>query len=463
MFSAACHQFVNSVGKNTLIPVPSLDEQDNVKPLQLVIMKKKRKFFFFTKYSYHPTEFQLTEVLQDSSPISVAVEEEVLSSDYQRTTKLSLKGKFGFDLVQDIMDVDLETSDTVTIQVKFGKVVKTEVDKSVLMQELRKRKLNLQHPFIKQVRQNKNKVLCLVTGVAHLTEEGHINRDTTLDAKADASGKVLHKLSTNAEVDVEKSRELGLASNTALAYNVNELNVSLEDGSMEMVMALELHGGFQDSLDYDEVDASLDLHKQDKDFQNPEEVFQAILDLPEKDRSELRSVILNMMSLPRDIQIFIKLVEKLESQEAQEINVQDLQKQLLTPRQSWLYLLELAGITVQASGELSVPREVTPLLTCFGVVFDALSGIQEEELDLIRKCAPQTVPALFVIFQAGLSETKVTVSDVEPVLKDAIAIKLLEQLGYSVSEQEILPPKDLPFTMDEVYWVMFALWGQKSK
>ncbi|KAL3854079.1 hypothetical protein ACJMK2_013359 [Sinanodonta woodiana] len=463
MFSAACHQLVNSVGKDTLIPVPSLDEQDNVKPLQLVVMKKKRKFFFFTRCSYHPTEFQLTDVLQDTSPISVKVAEEVLSSDYQRTTKFSLKGKFGFDLVQDIMDVDLETSDTVAIQIKFGKVAKTEVDKPVLMQELMKRKLNLDHPFIKQVRKNKNKVLCLVTGVVHLTEEGHINRDTSLDTKAEASGKILHNLSTNAEVDVEKNRELGLANNTALAYNVNELNVSLEDGSLEMIMALGLHGGFKDSFAYDEVDTSVDLNKKDIDLQYPEEIFQAILDLPEKDRNELTSVILKMMSVPRDIQIFIKLVEKLESQKTQNINVQDLEKQLLTQKPSWLYLLELAGITVQASGELIVPREVTPLLTCFDVLFDALSGLEEEELDLIRKCAPETVPALFAALQAGLRNTKVTVSDVEPVLKDDKAIELLKQLGYNVSEQEILPPKDLPFTIDEVYWVMFALWGQKSK
>ena len=59
MFAAASYQFARSVGKNTLHPVPSIDEKDNVKPFQLVVKTKKRKFIFFEKANFNPTEFQV--------------------------------------------------------------------------------------------------------------------------------------------------------------------------------------------------------------------------------------------------------------------------------------------------------------------------------------------------------------------------------------------------------------------
>ncbi|KAL3854229.1 hypothetical protein ACJMK2_013504 [Sinanodonta woodiana] len=673
MFSAACHQLVNSVGKDMLIPVPSLDEQNNVKPLQLVVMENKRTFFYLTKCSYHPTEFQLTDILEECSPISEEKTDRVLNLDYRNKINFSLKGKVGFDLFPDISVVGQNTSDPLTIEVKFGRVVKTEVDKKMLMEELKKRKLNLHHPFIEQVRKNKNKAIYLVTGVVHSTEEGRIEMFKNLDSKAGAFAKMPLMLSENAEANIEKIKVLGLESDTALAYSVHELDIRLKDGSVLLGMPLELDGRVYKRLIADKVsfflllaiychlhktyrlnvfpglrlnerfkvnlyqlvvmdkqdkcfintefqlteilkdcdpislkvkekirnitDSSMDIGKDDlgiwtaqvkistvvktkvdikmlneelmkrklnlhhpfieqvrknntviylvtEVFHSKEEghvkiirnldseetqhftdinipniqvlplesnttlavniqelyvsfedgsiklempywgherllisihpnvgihfhythhVFQAILDLPEKDRNKMTSVILNMMSVPRDIQIFIKLVEELASQEIQNIIVQDLEKLLLTQKESWLYLLELAGITVQASGELNVPREVTPLLKCFGVLFGALSELQEEKLDLIGKCAPQTVPALFVAFEAGLSNIKVTLNDVEKISKDDKAIELLKQLGYSVSEQEIIPPKNNLLTIDEVYVVMFALWGQKSK
>lgn len=63
MFAAASYQFTKSVGKNTLHPVPSIDEKDNVKPFQLVVKSKKRKFIIFEKADYRPTEFQVRYVI----------------------------------------------------------------------------------------------------------------------------------------------------------------------------------------------------------------------------------------------------------------------------------------------------------------------------------------------------------------------------------------------------------------
>jgi hypothetical protein len=46
MFPAICLQVVHEVGNNTLIPSPSIDESKRLLPLNVVTMRKKRKFLF---------------------------------------------------------------------------------------------------------------------------------------------------------------------------------------------------------------------------------------------------------------------------------------------------------------------------------------------------------------------------------------------------------------------------------
>jgi hypothetical protein len=54
LFPAICHQVAHEVGDNTLIPSPSIDESKQLHPLNVVIMRKKRKFFFFHKIEFTP-------------------------------------------------------------------------------------------------------------------------------------------------------------------------------------------------------------------------------------------------------------------------------------------------------------------------------------------------------------------------------------------------------------------------
>ena len=59
IFAAASQQFVKSVGHRTLKPVPSIDDKDNIRPYQLVVKATKRRFIFFEKAFYYPTEFKV--------------------------------------------------------------------------------------------------------------------------------------------------------------------------------------------------------------------------------------------------------------------------------------------------------------------------------------------------------------------------------------------------------------------
>jgi hypothetical protein len=55
MFPAICLQVVQEVGKNTLIPAPSIDESKRLIPLNVVTMRKKRTYLFKqqTEYTAH--------------------------------------------------------------------------------------------------------------------------------------------------------------------------------------------------------------------------------------------------------------------------------------------------------------------------------------------------------------------------------------------------------------------------
>ena len=75
----------------------------------------------------------------EKAPFTSEVVTETLMTDYNRDSKLSLKGKFGAELSKEILDVDLEASDNVTLDIKFGKVVKLEVKEPELLEELSKR------------------------------------------------------------------------------------------------------------------------------------------------------------------------------------------------------------------------------------------------------------------------------------------------------------------------------------
>jgi hypothetical protein len=48
MFPAVCRKIAYEVGKDTLIPSPSIDESKHLLPLNVVTMREKRKFHIFS-------------------------------------------------------------------------------------------------------------------------------------------------------------------------------------------------------------------------------------------------------------------------------------------------------------------------------------------------------------------------------------------------------------------------------
>lgn len=462
------------MGKKTLHPTPSIDEKDNIKPFQLVVKSTKRRFIFFEKAYYHSTEFQLSDILMSKDPFKTTTDKEDMMTDYNRDTNLSLKGKFGAELSKEILDVDLEASDVVTLNIKFGKVTKTEIREPELLEDLTKRHINLDHPYIQQIRLDPKKVLCIITGVVQLPNGGEISRNTEVDAKANISTSVLPNTSANAEGDLKKDRDIVLAANTAIAYNIRELNVDKHSGAMQLVLAEHQHGGFKDSVGYDETDATcvgssdsvdagaMNRMKLDMDLEHPSQVFRSIIKLPQSDRQELTSVLLDMLSVARDVEILNShVIEKLETNKKIEININDLEKLLLSPKNKWMKILDILGCSVNSAGDIQAPTKAGDIVPALGELFDAITELEDDETDLIRLCSPDTAQALLSVLKNGIKGEDVKGPEVKQIENDSTAQKLLLRLEYRISPGLIQAPVDLPDLIDEVYWTVFALWGSQ--
>lgn len=62
MFSKMCHKFVEEYGKNTLIPSPSPDEANNIKPLNVVTKWYKRHLITKDIIVYETHAFQVSSI-----------------------------------------------------------------------------------------------------------------------------------------------------------------------------------------------------------------------------------------------------------------------------------------------------------------------------------------------------------------------------------------------------------------
>lgn len=126
MFSTAVSHFVKAVGKDSFIPVPSLDVADNVKLLQVVV--KKNRYWFWQKPSYLPTDFSLNDLLKDNGNVSLPAMNRFLVSNYNPSYSISVNGKFGAALCKELIHVEVDADDEVKLDVNFGNVDKSEVD-----------------------------------------------------------------------------------------------------------------------------------------------------------------------------------------------------------------------------------------------------------------------------------------------------------------------------------------------
>ena len=135
MFEASVTKFTQSVGEGSLQPSPNLDQSVNCK-LFHVVVKKYRKWPWQSAV-YEPCPFSLSQLIteQDKPLEDVIKPIEAKALEYNKTHKLNVNGKIGAQ-IKAILDVELDGSDSIDVESKFGDVNKMSIDETVLMTEL---------------------------------------------------------------------------------------------------------------------------------------------------------------------------------------------------------------------------------------------------------------------------------------------------------------------------------------
>ncbi|ESP03200.1 hypothetical protein LOTGIDRAFT_171685 [Lottia gigantea] len=245
MFSATAHQVAKALGKETLLPVPSINTADNIEILRIVI-KKRRKWLFFTrKPHYETTEFTLSDVLlgEHQKEFEVLPLDTHVLTAYNSKSNLSLKGKFGADLTKELLDVKLGSTDSVVVSSQLGVLNKTEISTPKLLHLLEKKKIDLHHPLISVVKDNGHKTLCIITSIIHLKDNGKITSDVDLEGDGEFDSKPL-SVDLEGDVKEDKSKSMVIPKNTSIAFSMVELLVSVKDGSIQVILSHDENGGF---------------------------------------------------------------------------------------------------------------------------------------------------------------------------------------------------------------------------
>ncbi|KAL5005891.1 hypothetical protein ScPMuIL_017049 [Solemya velum] len=468
MFEATCHQFCQSVGRDTLVPVRNLDIADNVQPLQVVVKTVKRHYIFWEKAKYRPTEYKLAQLLTDTSALDVPVEQKFLLN-YNRTTKFSLDGKFGAKFLDELMDVNLEAADSVSVSAKLGDITKLETNVPTLQEKLQQRKVNLSHDFVRQIRQDKKKVLCVIKSVAELADTASLSKSINQHGSVSIDEKLLESAEVGTNIEYDRGRDMVLPKKTPIAYSLSELQVSTVDGAIEVILGQGLHGGFRKTVGFDQPDTTVGhaiSNQEKKLFSNDtllhvQTILRPIISLPKEQRQKLTDSLLHLLPCLDDIYILCHMLDQADLHGDYQAALGDLERKLVTRRDVWMEILNMAGFSVNDKGVLSLSREKGAELDALGYVFDALEELETDELNLIRNCRPENTHTLLCVLDQALQGTKAILESTETsaLLSDNAARKLLLHLGFSIQSQIVTPPSTLPVTMDEVYWILCALWG----
>ncbi|XP_052456652.1 pejvakin-like isoform X2 [Carassius gibelio] len=223
MFAAATKNFVKQVGDTgRLVHVSSLSEADRYQPLSLVTRKRRRHFWKKTKYATTP--FSLKDILVGEKEITAGVSSYQLLN-YEDKSDVALNGRLGNHLIHEV-GVNVSGSDSVAVKASFGIVTKHEVEVPTLLRELNARKVDLDHCLIRQSKESRRTVLCVVM------ESIRTTRQCSLTVHAGVRGTTMRFQIDDGRNPKGRDKAIVIPAHTTIAFSLLELYVRL-DGRLD--------------------------------------------------------------------------------------------------------------------------------------------------------------------------------------------------------------------------------------
>ncbi|XP_053140123.1 pejvakin [Hemicordylus capensis] len=235
MFAAATKSFVKQVGDGgRLVPVRSLSEADKYQPLGLVL--KKKSCFISKSSKFVSTPFSLKDILQGEKEISAGISSYQLLN-YEDKSDVTLNGRRGNHIMTSA-GVNIAGSDSLAVKASFGIVTKHEVEVPILLRELTNRKINFEHCLVRQSRESKRTVLCMVM------ESIRTTRQCSLSVHAGMRGDTMRFHIIDDHNYKGRDKAIVFPAHTTIAFSVFELYIHL-DGDFELCVTPESKGGFE--------------------------------------------------------------------------------------------------------------------------------------------------------------------------------------------------------------------------
>ncbi|XP_032890745.1 pejvakin-like isoform X2 [Amblyraja radiata] len=220
MFYSTTKKIVSEIdpGSLTLFPVKSPLDSPKCKPLHLVIKKKKK--IFSKRENYAPTPFRLTDILIDGQDLDFGLSSSIIAC-FSESSSASLSAQVCVD--SGHVDVGAHISGSSSDAMSSVEMRKHTISERTLLDVTKDRKVNREHRFVKQMKNNTVYVILEVIETEHACSVNN-------SSKAETGMKVLMKLlKMEADLSVRRERKLTFPARTSIAYKVSELMISPND------------------------------------------------------------------------------------------------------------------------------------------------------------------------------------------------------------------------------------------
>lgn len=407
MFNIATKNFVEEVDDGgVLIPVSSLNDSIGL----LTVVVKRKRFWFWQKPKYVPTDFNLNDLLTGDPPIT---------PDMLETEFIKYSGTFG-DNIQGSVDASLVRAslnmggkDSSKLQSSFGSLKKEEVDVQKLLRDVKDRVLDMSHSLIQQTKERQKKVFCIVKERIVTTQPCSVIEEVQQGGQCGGSlspcGPKASKfaLKENGSLSKDSNVTMEIPTHTTIAYGLIELEIK-QDGHFELCVMSD--GGFEvdGHVEKQLLGLSADPASTSesplllKELEKLKDHFQLLSALPASTKSFLLQNITELMQNPVAI-----------------VALQNALDQMILGRKP---IFDDAGLTesqkqnIQAIFDLlerSAAEETarTPILTALHLTVSALDELSDDCLPVLRTCSkPATLQILEQLVQCASGSKETTLS-----------------------------------------------------
>ncbi|KAJ8290668.1 hypothetical protein GJAV_G00016110 [Gymnothorax javanicus] len=447
MFAKATSNFVKEIDpEGCLIPVSRLNDSDKLVPLSLIIRRKR--FWFWQRPKYQPTDFTLSDVLLGDAPIDPVI----LETDF-----LKYAGTFG-DSVSGKVDggvgsanLSVEGKGSFKLQSSFGSLKKQEVKVEKLLHDSKDRVLDLEHSLVHQTLEKRNEAFGILKERIVTTQQCSVTEE--VEEHGDCSGllgffsRKIIKVSVkeNGHAEQDSSVSLEIPAHTAIAYSIIELEVR-RNGQYELCLQPDTSGGFEvggpikanDAVDGRVLKAAARRPVSaagtpvlQTELEKLQAHFQQLADLPVETRSALLKLLLAIMLDRPALSTLACGLEELCLGGAPDLSELESSASLKQAVQDILDLVLQSKVGQnQSDGQSGGPHPSPSVLSATLVLVSAMAEMTDAALIHLGYCSPQLLQALQRLVHCLAAGGELGLQDpaLAPLLEQEEAFERAEQL-----------------------------------